>query len=301
MMTKKKQDKIVKKSNAIIRSQWQVSNVWEPRIVAILASKIHVDDKDFEVYKIPIAEIVGSGYSGRDLIHLETAIVNVMKHLITIQETSTKKSFYHVFSKCSLNSRKGLLELEFHPDLKPHYLQLKERFTQYSLAEFMSLHSIYSQRLYEILKSWSDKPEVDIAFEELCDMLDVPSSLRKNFAFLRRRVLEQAYKEIVEREGSSLWFDWEPIKKGQSGKVVAVHFVFNPAKAQELAKNQPQDEMFIHQKLQRESNKCFERIVIRGRKKCIPKNKEARCKYCLERGRMYAQQFTEQGTLPFDT
>jgi plasmid replication initiation protein len=174
-----------------------------------------------------------------------------------------------------------IVELCFHPDLKPHYLQLKKYYTQYDLAEFMSLPSVYSQRLYEVLKSWSDKPEVEIEIEDLHNMLDTPNSLQDNFAYFRRRVLEQAHKDIVEREGSSLWFDWEPVK-GYKGKVVAVRFVFSEERAKELSKNQPQPD--IHHLLQQWSNACYERIAKRG-DTCTPK-KTKRCEFCTTRGRM---------------
>jgi len=296
----KKQNKIVKKSNALIRCQWEIESLWEPRLVAILASKVTVDDEDFYVYEIPISEILGLGYSGRDSAELSNVVDRVMSRVITVYDGDGRGwTKYNVFSRCRYKPRKGLLELGFHPDLKPHYLNLKEKFTQYSLSEFMSLPSTYSQRLYEILKSWDDRTEVELSLEELFEMLDVPESLRLNFAFFRRRVLEQAKKDIVDRAGSTLFFDWEPLKKGRAGKVVAVRFVLDWKKAQEMTKNQPTDEVFITTTLQRESNRCFESKQRAG-KRCAPKPKAARCKFCLERGRMYAQKIVDenQGKLP---
>jgi plasmid replication initiation protein len=289
----KERNKIVKKSNAIIRAHWQIESIWEPRLVALLASMINVNDEDFKVYTIPISKVTGR-HSGSDYHEMAAVVDRLMGRVITISESSTRVHKYNIFSKCTIDTRRGILELGFHPDLKPHYLNLKGRFTQYSLAEFMSLSSIYSQRIYEILKSWNDKAEIEITLDDLHEMLDTPASFKSNFAFFRRKVLEQAHKDIVEREGSSLWFDWEPIKSGRAGKVVAIHFVFDWRKVQEMAKNQPTNEFFIHVKLQRESNRCFERIVIHGQRKCTPKPKTAKCKFCLERGRMYAQKIVAE-------
>jgi plasmid replication initiation protein len=302
-LAKKQKNEIVKKSNAIIRSHWQIESVWEPRLVALLASKVHHKDEDFKVYEIPVTELMGPHYGGENLKELGAVVDRIMSRVLTIYDGDGKGwTKYNVFSRCRYRSRDGVLELGFHPDLRPHYLQLKERFTQYSLAEFMSLPSIYSQRLYEILKSWSDKSEVEIAIGELCDMLDVPSSFRANFKDFRRRVLEQSHKNIVEREGSSLWYDWEAIKKGRGGKVAAIRFVFNPSKAEELAKNnQPTDELYVHQQFQRQSNICFEQLMKR-RKPCTPKLKTKKCQFCTTRGRMYAKRIADefQGFLPFE-
>jgi len=297
-MAKKISNQIVKKSNALVRCRWTIEHVWEPRLVALLASKIHVNDQDFQVYEVPLSEIMGKDYSGRDVKQLADVVDRVMSRVVTVYDGDGKGwAKYNVFFRCRYKPRKGVLELGIHPDLKPHYLNLKERFTQYDLTEFMSLPSIYSQRIYEILKSWYDKPEVEITIEELYEMLDISASYRSDFGQFRRRILEQAHKDIVDREGSTLWYDWEPIKSGRAGKVVAVRFVFDWKKAQEMKKNQPSDEMLVHQALQRESNRCFERVVIKARKKCTPKPKTPRCKFCLERGRMFAQSIAQQGKL----
>jgi plasmid replication initiation protein len=285
-MGKKGCNEIVKKSNALIRSYWTVESVLEPRIVAVLASKVRRDDEDFKVYRVPVFEVLGKDAGGRDYKEIEHVVDRIMGRVLTIRESLTRVHKYNVFNKCTIDTKEMILELGFHPDLKPHYLQLKERFTQYSLAEFMSLPSIYSQRLYEILKSWSDKPEITIEINDLFEMLDVPKSLRSDFRNFRLRVLEKAHKDIVERDGSSLWFDWEPIKKGRNGKVEAVRFVFSESRAQELSKNQPPpDEVFIHQQLQRQSNGCFERLAKRG-VECAPRLKTEKCRFCTTRGRM---------------
>jgi len=294
-MAKRQINEIVKKSNALIRSHWTIESVLEPRIVAVLASKVNVNDEDFKIYEIPAKEVLNMSYGGHDLKELATTVDNIMGRVLTIYDSDGKGwTKYNVFSRCRFRPHDAVLELRFDADLKPHYIQLKERFTQYSLAEFMSLPSIYSQRLYEILKSWNDKPEVNIEMAELCDMLDVPVSFRHDFGYFRRKVLEQAHKDIVERDGSSLWFDWEPIKRGRGGKVVAIHFVFNETRAKELTKNQPPpDELYIHQQLQRQSNICFEQLTKR-KKSCTPKLKTKKCQFCTTRGRIYAKQIVDE-------
>jgi plasmid replication initiation protein len=286
-MAIKQRNEVVKKSNALIRAHWTIESVWEPRLIAILASKVHVNDEDFKLYEISASSILGKKrHGGHDYKELEAVIKGMIGRVIEINEGPDIVNLYSIFSRCSINRKTGIISMRFDSDLKKHYLQLKERFTQYSLAEFMSLPSTYSQRLYEILKSWSDKPTVDIELNELSDMLDVPKSFRKDFGAFRRKVLEQAHRDIVEREYSSLWFDWEPIKQGRGGKVTAVRFVFNEVRAKELTKNQPPpDELFVHQKLQHDSNRCFEQLAKRG-KECTPRLNTEKCVFCTKRGRM---------------
>ena len=204
-----------------------------------------------------------------------------MSRVVEIQETPKKVSYYNVFSKCSIDSRKGIVTLGFHPDLRPHYTNLRKRFTQYSLAEFVELPSIYSQRIYEILKSWNSEDEVTIDIDELQNMLDTPKSFRENFKDFRINILEKAHRDITQREGSTLWFEWEPVRKG-ARKVTAVRFVFRRS----LEDLMPKKPVSDHEKLQKDSNACWEKKNSSGSPCEKPDMRKKMCKFCAERGRM---------------
>ena len=64
----------------------------------------------------------------------------------------------------------------------------------------------------------------EYTIEEFSHAVDAPPSLKKDFAQLRRRVIEPAVAEL--RKKSNLLIDWEPIKAGR--KVKAVRFTFMP-------------------------------------------------------------------------
>ena len=240
---------IVKKSNALARARWSAQSVLEPRLVALLASKINAEDEDFKVYEIHVSELLEKAHSGRDYIEVEQAVEKTMSRVITIHDPKgwTK---YNVFSRCRFRRKEGILELGFHPDLIPHYLQLKKNFAQYSLFEYLRLPSIYSQRIFEILTSWSDQPEITINLSELFEMLDVPESHRNEFAAFRRRVLEKAHKDISER--TALRFEWEPIKRGKA--VAAIRFIFSRSLATKIAKEKAEAEQ---EKQSRKNNELF--------------------------------------------
>ena len=225
---------IVKKSNALARARWSAESVLEPRLVALLASKVRADDIDFHVYEIPVSEVVPSReLGGKDYRDIEDIIDKVMSRVLTIRdEIGRGWTKYNVFSRCRYRPKEGILELGFHPDLRPHYLNLQKNFAKWNLLEFLTLPSIYSQRIFEILKSWDDKPETIISIADLHEMLDSPDSFRANFAEFRRRVLEKAHKDITQK--TQLIYEWEPIKQGRA--VVAVRFVFSKKRALPIAK-----------------------------------------------------------------
>lgn len=274
---------IVKKSNALARARWSAESVWEPRLVAMLASKVQPEDTDFQVYEIPIAELIGKAEkvpSGRTYQELAGIVDSAMSRVITIKDGDKGGWIkYNVFSRCRYNPEKGTLELRFDPDLKPHYLNLQRNFAQYSLLEYLMLPSIYSQRIFEILKSWCDKPEVVIPLPELFDMLDVPESLRLNFKDFRRRVLEKAHQDIHSKTG--FVFAWEPIKKGRG--VSAVRFTFGKrlVAAKEKAKREALGQ-------QRGSNAAFIEAFACAQAKagsCEAQDKDrAVCGICREHG-----------------
>lgn len=212
--------KKIKKSNALARARWSPDSVWEPRLVAILAAQIKPGDTDFQTYEIRIVDILGKDLGGFNYQEFEKIIDKAMSRVITLRNGEDWKK-YTLFSSCEYNSKKGVLKIGFHPDLKEHYLQLKQ-YMQYNLLEFMLLPSIYSQRLFEFLKSWDDTKEVVIDLEELHEMLGSPKSFRDNYKDFRIYALEKAHKDILKLTG--LYYTWEPIKTGRA--VSHIKFTF---------------------------------------------------------------------------
>lgn len=215
---------IIKKSNALCRARWSPESVWELRLVALLASKVRQDDTDFHIYEIPVAKVMRDrNQSGKAYQEIAAVVDRTMSRVITIKDDVGRGWIkYNVFLRCRYRPNDGVLELGIHPDLREHYLNLQRNFAQYSLLEYLTLPSIYSQRIYEILKSWNDRPEVTIALSELHEMLTVPKTLRADFFNFRRRVLEKAHRDISSK--TSLRYQWEPKKTGRA--VTAIKFWF---------------------------------------------------------------------------
>lgn len=215
---------LVKKSNAIARARWKPESVWEPRIVALVASKVREDDEDFFTYRIPVAELTGGkekNLDGPTYKKISESIAHLGKATLRIQ--GNRPNYfrqYNIFAMCGYEE--GYLVAGFHPDLKPHFLNLKSQFTAYNLFEYLVLPSTYSQRFFEILKSWSDKSEVTISLIDLHETLNTPESYRSNFKEFRRWVLEKAYKDI--HKGTKLLYEWEPIKKGRAVESIMFYF-----------------------------------------------------------------------------
>jgi plasmid replication initiation protein len=288
---------IVKKSNALARARWSAESVWEPRLVALLASKVRADDTDFHDYEIPVAEVMRDrDHGGKDYREIESVVDKVMSRVLTIKDEKGRGwTKYNVFSRCRYKAEKGILELGFHPDLRPHYLNLQKQFAQWNLFEYLMLPSIYSQRIFEILKSWSDRQEVVISVAELHEMLNTPESLRQDFAQFRRRVLEKAHKDILAQ--TSLRFEWEPMKSGRS--VEAIRFMFAPGRK---AIAEAEQKKAKAEKAQRAKRNAFLAGMECAKAKnglCSKAdNKKNVCKVCTELA--FCDQIRRTGGKPFD-
>ena len=223
--------KLVKKHNELVRSKISITNVDGSRILANLIACIRHDDVDFQdTYRIApkdfMADTSGRGYTTIKIVCRELA-----KATAEIEEPDPDGahpilSIYTFFS--SITYRKGIISARFNAEMKPLLLDLRRCFTQYNLMEYLTLPSLYSQRLFEILKSWDDKPESpEIPISHLHEMLNVPESLQSDFGQFRRRVLDKAHKDITTK--TTLSYEWEPVKQGRA--VVAVRFIFAKKRA----------------------------------------------------------------------
>jgi plasmid replication initiation protein len=179
--------------------------------------------------------------------------------------------------------KKGVITATFNPFMQPYLLELKGCFTVYNLTEYLSLPSLYSQRIFEITKSLANSKdgEAIISMADLHRFLDSPKSFQANFKDFRRFVLEKAHKDITEK--TSFRFEWEPVKVGRS--VEKIRFIFSGGKKALAQKEQKKAK---EEKRQRLTNQRFIRAVECAKAKggdCrTMDNVRIVCKLCREKG-----------------
>ena len=116
----------------------------------------------------------------------------------------------------------GVIELEFHPQLKPHLIQLKNQFTQYFLNRASDFKLMYTWRLFELIMQFKHTGYLKIDLDDFKKSLDVPKTYNRDFGLVRSKVIAPAINEIKEKDG--LKINWKPIKTGR--KVTALEFKF---------------------------------------------------------------------------
>jgi len=267
---------IVKKSNAIARARSNFS-VLESRIVALVATKVHIDDIDFNMYEIPLTElgVEEKKLSGDQYAEIKKALLKLKKAEIYIQGEGRNFAAYSVFSKVMYKN--GVLSARFDPDLKPHFLQLKKNFTEYNLMDYLMLSSTYSQKLFEFLKSWASCNEHTETILDLFKLLNVPESLQR-YPDFKRYVLEKAHKDINTK--TSLSFEWEAIKT--KNKVTSIQFIFSKKICLEIKTQKKVDDQ---QKQSDKNNQLFSEAAACAKStiSCVPKQNDL-CNLCQRMG-----------------
>ncbi len=128
----------------------------------------------------------------------------------------------------------GCVTLKFNPDLKPYMLKLNNMFTQYRLANILSMKSKYSPRIYEILKCNEFKKQgyIDLQIEDLRKLLKA-ENIYPRYNDFKRKIIEQTQREL--KKLSDISFDFEEIKTGR--KVTSLKFYIHSNKVKKTTEN----------------------------------------------------------------
>ena len=216
-------DLSVKKSNYLNRASYKLSVV-EQKMLALLVAQIKKDTADFKPYSLNIKDFC-------NLIGIEnsnyTYIVSIAKSLLDrdvhfwyINEKGKEVEVNTKWlSSCVHVEGSGTVEMNFDNILKPFLLQLKNRFTLYRLENIIQLSSVFSIRIYELLKQYENAGIVKFSLEDLRRYIGIDDNQYKMYADFKRRVLVLAQNEIKQK--CDIFFDFEEIKVGRSiGKLL---------------------------------------------------------------------------------
>jgi len=278
----------VDKSNELVRARIDVENsALVNKLFHLLIAEL--DPEAYPTVEVNAKELCNGPLNGRQYKDVKEACRVLGKAQIekVYYETGSMPDFDfdNIFHK--IRYRSGKIVAKFVDDMKPHLLELKGRFTRLNYFELVELPSYYSQRVYEILKSWaSEGVTEEISLEDFYEMISLPKELRKNFANVRRKVLEKAALDIHKK--TSLSYEYKPIYQGK--KVVGIQFTIG-AKGQAIEAQRGRaatDEAAAkatagRQRLIKESSACRKQKGLQAGQICNSMNqKKALCKFCRD-------------------
>lgn len=218
--------KLIVKSNKLIEAAYKLT-LQEQRIILTLVSMIHSDDEDFKDYFLDIKDFIKiAGLTGSSAYLEARKITRRLKERVLEIEDLEKNSLLQVswLSSSLYFHDEGYVRLRFDPALRPFLLGIKSRFTQYALLNAIKLRSIYSIRIYELLKQYELIKERTFILDELKKILGLQKDDYPHFGHFRNRVIDSAVKEINEKTDLYIKYDTEK-KRGR--KINRIIFYIN--------------------------------------------------------------------------
>jgi plasmid replication initiation protein len=229
----------VNMSNALTRSAHNLS-LSEKRLVAICIAKTDQRPRmALEKNGSWTVRVSAADYAETYAVSMDTAYEqlkngsnNLLKREVrttTRTKNGLKEYAFHWVGAVDYHHGEGWVELKWWHEVVPHLYQLRGEFTKYKLESAAALRSIYSWRLYEVLKSWEKKGIYSPTIEEFQLAMDVPEKYRKNFRDIRVWIIEPAIAELQAKNNMIISYETKSIGR----KVTSLVFKFqtNPQAA----------------------------------------------------------------------
>lgn len=212
----------VTKSNDLIESTYKLS-LQEQRILLVMASKVQPNDETLKTYRFrarDFIEIIGNKPGTGFYSYLKDIVNGLQTKVLTIKKDGKQRNYNWVITSI-YEDNEGYITLQFHPELKSFFLQLKEKFTTYQLENVVRLNSGYSIRIYELLKQYEKIKRRKMLIEELRHFLAIEPTKYKQYGHFKSKVLLVAQNEINEK--TDIQFEFIEIKTGR--KVTGIEFI----------------------------------------------------------------------------
>jgi len=153
---------------------------------------------------------------------LHKACKKLMKTSILLERIELNEIWeINVCSTAKYNKKEGRITVEFTDRIMPYLAQVRQKFVLYNLKEIANFGSLYTTRLYELIKEFQETGYMIKSVDQLREVFAVGSSF-KMYNDFKRYTFEHACQEINDNYKMNLGF--EEIKEGR--KVVAIKFVF---------------------------------------------------------------------------
>ena len=227
-----KGEHMVVQHNKLIEHRGSMT-IMEQKLLRAIVSEIRMDDIDLNHYSINVSEFKElTKTTHKDIYNqLDEATTRLMRRVIEIKDADKKgkRSFKKltIMTKAEYIEGEGQIHIRLNDEIKPYLLELKDHFTQYQLKYVMQMKSVYTLRIYELLKQYESTRTLRRKFEleELKANLGIISEYPV-FKDFEKRVLEVAKKEINAL--TDIQIDYKKLyrgdKQGKGVPVVGVEF-----------------------------------------------------------------------------
>jgi plasmid replication initiation protein len=229
-------NELVIQHNNLVESRYRL-NLQEKRLMLFLMSRIKPDDDSFKNIEISIQELANimeldSKNIYRDMAKVTKSMVGRVLSIRNLDENSLLHIPWVASAKYLYG--KGIIKFRISEELAPYLLKIKNQFTVIRLSDLMRFKSIYSLRIYELLKQYEPIGCRKIDLDQLRLSCGIPENRLKLTADFRRKVLDIAKREINEKSDILIEFDF--IKRSRTFVGIEFHIKNNPSYLKETSK-----------------------------------------------------------------
>lgn len=265
------QIKLIRKSNKLVEARYKF-DIWEMRVFVKMLTLIRPEDQDFAQYRINSTEIIhdfglyDNGSIYKSIKEGAEKLLTKQVEIERIDEEGRKKRIKaNLISSTEsfVDENEGTdIILKFDPELRRHLLDLKEKYLTYDVRNILKLTSVYSIRIYELLKQYEgmiDESKQGYAkrkfsIDELKKVLGIEEGEYQLYGHFKNKIILKAQKDLESE--TDIRFEIEEEKS--SRKIVSVIFLIyrNSKNSKKEPKSKKQTNEIIHPKF----NKVYTKV-----------------------------------------
>ena len=198
---KLQKNNLVAQGNELIEARHKLTK-GEKLLLLAMISLINPNDTEFGFFSVTVDRLKEVLEINKTTVHkeFEAIVTRLMGRVVKIKTERGWKLRQWV-SHADLED--NIITLRFHDDLKPYLLELKKRghFTQFRLGLIIHFRSLYTLRIYQLLKEYQAKKiyEFEFSVQDFRDMmLGEGVTSYKAFNDFRKKILTVANHELSE-------------------------------------------------------------------------------------------------------
>lgn len=225
--------KLIRKANELVEARYKF-DIWETRVFAKMLTMLKPSDADFKMYNLYIGDLLKDfnlSDAGDNYMAVKQAAKKLISRVIEI-ERETADGVMMWYAMPLLVGATGFKEpkdgnyisVQFHNELKPYLLELKERYLQYDIRNLWGLTSVYSVRMYELLKQYEKIGKRHFDLPDLRNRLVIEGTDYQKYSHLKEKVIMKAHEDL--KNHTDIYFEIQEHKDGK--KVSAITFFVFP-------------------------------------------------------------------------
>lgn len=254
---KQKMEQLVVRHNDLVQKSQHELTEQQQNILQYMVAEVGENDKPDTIYRFSIKEFaetynlnMDGGYYTRTIREDILKIDEQRFFLIDEREPMNKKKWKRLrwLNVLRGNDENGVIEYNFHDDMRPYLFELKKHFNQCKQKYLAALSGTYSRQLYAFLKSHAYQHKaIFVQIEHLRVLLGADETYPRYVDF-KRHILDAAIAQINDITDINVKYCVS--KTGARGAILELAFRVIPL-----------DESVIFDDCWRENNKKVNEIL----------------------------------------